>query len=235
MTRSDAMAQLARWREFSVTLSDNEEATKVKALVRMIMRYRHVGGSEGQKAAERQEARVDELVTSGADYAPYITSVIADVIADGESGEDQYDNAGRLCTALGRLGGDEPRDHLTAFATLPETPDRHYGYKWTRRGALAGLAHLSTTDPVARGILEEVSRQWGLGEVANLVLEELGEDPIETPDTIAKAFVRSELDKEEPDFRAFAHRLQKYSAKERGIAWRHVAAKFYNVYPKSLS
>ena len=153
---------------FSVRYIKDEPAKKITSenisnvLKEIIDHVSLVPGTE-----QKQDKRIAELINIGPDALEQIRSAILSV----NFGDNiaKYENAGLLCQAIGKIGGDEAFDILNSFATRPSDIME---YKYIREGAVKGLFFLIEKDERVRKCLENIKNEYGLSELINPILKQ---------------------------------------------------------------
>ena len=119
-------------REISKNQTPSE--SKAEKLVREIMN----GAVVTLEGAKTQALRITVLVRFGPDAIPIIESVIQRVARYGDC-IAVFENAGLLCEAIGKIGGQKASEVLSRLATQPSDIAE---YRYIRAGAEKGLAGL---------------------------------------------------------------------------------------------
>jgi len=169
-----------------------------------------------QRADEIEQERLEKLINLGPDVIPLAASAIESSI--GSHAGHEYNHAGQLCTAIGRIGGQAASDLLLKYFSL----ETHiWEYELIRAGAARGLGYLGGSQVIAT-LSEYLKKGAKTDEVSNAIiesLERLGVKPPLTIDTLVKDFIESELVKGEPDFKRFPANLIQFPKTKRAVAW----------------
>jgi hypothetical protein len=97
------------------------------------------------EGARAQDERIAALARFEPDAIPIIESVIQGVAMKGSS-TAAFENAGLLCEAIGKIGGQRAYEILSRLATQPSNIAE---YRYIRASAEKGLAHLGKSLPKA--------------------------------------------------------------------------------------
>ena len=192
--------------------------------------HRFQSGYNYSDASERLVRNLGKLVQFGPEAIPLIEAKIQFVARSARS-RMLFVNAGLLCEAIGRIGGEEAYRVLQSLFTQFSNV---YEYQYIRGGAALGLALLG--DSRAVQLLREartnppknMEAQYGwIRRNIDEALTKLGVEPPETWDRVAVQFV-SDMRSGTPDLKKLAKALEKFSGEERGAAWNTIAQEYWN-------
>jgi tetratricopeptide (TPR) repeat protein len=169
-------------------------------------------------ADSKQEARIEKVIGLGQGIVHDMKMAIVSLKAGDNAAK--FENAGLLCEAIGKIGGEKAFGILKEFSMITSNIDE---YKYIRKGAARGLAYLSRVDARADELLSDLANTWGIGDEINEILHSIGRQPKKSWDILANSFVTTELAAKVPDYNKLAKQLIGFPPNKRHGAWVIVA------------